>query len=270
MTDQKSKQPLSDLLKRIQQLESVAVAFSGGVDSSLLAYATHSVLSEKMLAISINTPYIPDWEIEEAKAFTAKHGIPHHVIDLEVPSTIKKNPSNRCYLCKQIIFNTIIKHARKSGFKTIIEGSNKDDLRDYRPGMKALQELKIISPFLDLEITKDEIRKMSKDLNLETWDKPAYACLLSRIPYDTEITPEELQKINAAEEVLRHFQIKGSRVRSHDSIARIEVPLEEFETILKKEIRTELIRKIKACGYLYVTLDLEGYTTGSLNRTIWE
>lgn len=244
------------------------VGFSGGVDSTLLAFAAHAVLKERMLAITITTPYIPEWEVEEACAFTKKNGIAHKLISLETPKTIVNNPPERCYLCKHEIFTSIKAKAKELGFNTILDGSNKNDLSDYRPGMRALKELKIVSPMLDLGITKADIREMSKFLNLETWNKPAYACLLSRIPYNTCITDTELQRISEAENVLRDLSIIGSRVRSHGDIARIEVPTEHIEQLVRPDLREQIIQRIKACGYLYVTLDLSGYETGSLNKTI--
>ena len=244
------------------------MAFSGGVDSSLLAYVAHQALGNKMVAITIKTPYIPDWEIEEAVSFAKKHDIAHKIIKLSLPNIIINNPPDRCYHCKKEIFTAIRKHAQKLGVNNIIEGSNMDDLGDYRPGMRALKELHINSPLLQLGITKETIRNLSRELNLTTWDKPAYACLLSRIPYHTEITTTELGRISKAERVLRILNISGSRVRSHGDIARIEVPIASFASLLKNEVRKQLIDEIKACGYLYVTLDLEGYQTGSLNKTL--
>ncbi len=244
------------------------MAFSGGVDSSLLAYVAHEALDNNMVAITIKTPYIPEWEIEEAKLFTKKHGIAHEIIELPLPSSISHNPPDRCYLCKKTIFKRIITQAQKIGINTIIEGSNKDDLKDYRPGMRALRELNIVSPLLELGITKETIRSLSREVALTTWDKPAYACLLSRIPYHTQITVTELERIAQAEMVLRDLNIFGSRVRSHGDIARIEVPIASFAVLLKTDVRKQLVEKMKACGYIYVTLDLEGYQTGSLNKTL--
>jgi len=256
------------LLQHIKELKHAVVAFSGGVDSSLLAYVTHEALGNNMVAITVKTPYIPDWEIEEARLFAEKYNIAHKIIELGIPANIIQNPPDRCYLCKKKLFETIKHRAKKIGINTIIEGSNKDDLQDYRPGMQALKELDIASPLLQLGITKETIRSLSRDAALTTWDKPAYACLLSRIPYHTEITSTELERISKAEMVLRELNISGSRVRSHGDIARIEVPIANFANLLKTDLRTRLIEKIRGCGYVYVTLDLEGYQTGSLNKTL--
>jgi uncharacterized protein len=269
--------PYQQLVHHIKALKRAVVAFSGGVDSSLLAYIAHEVLCSKpdgkpgdrdLVAITIKTPYIPDWELEEAQLFAKKYNIIHEIIELEIPAQIIQNPPDRCYLCKKEIFTAILNHAKKIGIDTIIEGSNKDDVNDYRPGMRALKELNIASPLLELGITKKTLRELSRELGLPTWDKPAYACLLSRIPYHTEITAGELERIAKAEMVLRELNISSSRVRSHGDIARIEVPVTSFADLLKNDVRTRLIEKIKFCGYLYVTLDLEGYQTGSLNKIL--
>jgi uncharacterized protein len=260
------------LLQHLKEMKRVVVAFSGGVDSSFLTYAAQEALGEKpgcnMVAITIDTPYIPAWEIAEARMFAQEYNITHEVISLPIPATIIRNPPDRCYLCKKEIFKAIQHRAREIGIDTIIEGSNKDDLNDYRPGMRALGELNIASPLLQLGISKDTIRSLSLEAGLRTWDKPAYACLLSRIPYHTEITSAELERITKAEMALRELNIPGARVRSHGDIARVEVAVASFADLLQTGLRTRLIDKIKNCGYLYVTLDLEGYQMGSLNRTL--
>lgn len=259
------------LFQYLKKIKHVAVAFSGGVDSSLLAFAAHQALGNNMVAITIKTPYIPAWEIEEARLFTRAHNINHEIIELTIPANITHNPPDRCYLCKKELFKTLQSHLEKIGPHTIIEGSNKDDLNDYRPGMRALKELNIISPLLQIGINKDTIRTLSRELGLNTWDKPAYACLLSRIPYHTQITATELERIARAEMVLRAMNISGSRVRSHGDIARIELPaahLADFAKLMQSDMRRQLVEKIQACGYLYVTLDLAGYQTGSLNKTL--
>jgi len=256
------------LLQTIKQTKRAAVAFSGGVDSSFLVYAVKEALDGNMLAITVKTPYIADWEIKEARLFADTYRITHEIVELAIPANITQNPPDRCYLCKKAIFQTIFSRARQIGITTVMEGSNKDDLTDYRPGMRALKELGVRSPLLEMGIGKKTIRTISRTLGLPSWDKPAYACLLSRLPYHTEVTAEELQKIAKAEKVLRQLKLLGSRVRSHGDIARIEVPIARFEEILKTGLRTQLLNEIKACGYLYVTLDLEGYQMGSLNKTL--
>ena len=259
------------LFQHIKEMRHVAVAFSGGVDSSLLTFIAHQALGNNMVAVTIQTPYIPAWEIEEARLFTRIHGINHKIIAMAMPMEIVGNPPDRCYLCKKELFATLQRYVHEIGPHTIIEGSNKDDLDDYRPGMRALQELNIASPLLEMNITKETIRMLSRERGLDTWNKPACACLLSRIPYRTEITAKELDRITKAELVLRALKISGSRVRSHGDIARIEVPaasLADFMGLLQSDTRKKLVEKIQACGYLYVTLDLAGYQTGSLNKTL--
>jgi uncharacterized protein len=178
------------------------------------------------------------------------------------------NPPDRCYLCKKNLFAALLAEAGAHGIETIIEGSNKDDLKDYRPGLRALEELSVVSPYLVKGITKKQIREMAKQLGLEVWKKPSNACLLSRLPYGTPITAPELERIAQAEQVLLDLQLHGSRVRSHGDIARVEVPVEQFAAVISSALRTRLVEKLKSCGYLYVALDLEGYQSGSMNKNI--
>lgn len=258
----------SKLAAYLQAAQKVVVAFSGGVDSALLTYVANKELGDNMMAITVKTPYTPAWEIKEAVQFAQKYAVHHQVINLPIPSNITQNPPDRCYLCKRKVFEAILTSAREYGMYTIFDGSNKDDLSDYRPGMRALKELNIKSPMLQLGITKAEIRDVSRKLLLNTWDKPSCACLLSRIPYHTEITIEELDRISKAEQVLRELNIPGSRVRSHGNIARIEVPIEQLSDIVSPDLRYQLVQKIKNLGYLYVVVDLEGFQSGSMNKTL--
>ena len=258
------------LLENIQALNQAVVAFSGGVDSSLLTYAAHQALGNRMVAITVYTPYIPKWEIEEARLFAAEYHIAHEVIELAIPADITTNPPDRCYLCKKELFTAIQHRAQELGIGTIIEGSNTDDLDDYRPGMRAIKELGVVSPLLEAGLDKEAIRTLSRQADLPSWDKPASACLLSRIPYHTEITPRELNRVAQAEMILRELHISGGRVRSHGDIARIEVPVAALAILLHPDLRLKIVKKIKNCGYLYVTLDLEGYQMGSLNHSLTE
>ncbi len=206
--------------------------------------------------------------MEEAASFARQHMISHKIIDLPIPETMVHNPPDRCYLCKKNLFTALLAEAGAHGIETIIEGSNKDDLKDYRPGLRALEELSVVSPYLDRGITKKQIREMAKALGLEVWNKPSNACLLSRLPYGIPITDPELERISQADQVLIELQLHGSRVRSHGDIARVEVPVEQFAAVISPALRIRLVEKLKSCGYLYVALDLEGFQSGSMNKNI--
>jgi uncharacterized protein len=257
-----------NLLKYLKGMERVAVAFSGGVDSTLLLKAAQLALNDKVLAISVKTNYIPAWEIEEAHNFAKQLGVRHKVFDFPFLHQLKENPKDRCYWCKTHLFKHMLSESKKEGFTTLIDGTNFDDLKDYRPGLQALKELQIKSPFLELKITKPEIRKFSQQLNLPTWEKPAYACLLTRIPYDQEVNNSDLRRIEQAEKYLRSLGFKGSRVRIHTGLARVEIMKDEMENILTPELFKKISRELKELGFTYVTLDMEGYRTGSHNESL--
>ncbi|MCX7884837.1 MAG: ATP-dependent sacrificial sulfur transferase LarE [Caloramator sp.] len=263
-----SKEKYMSLVKYLEGLDKVLVAFSGGVDSTFLLKAAKDAIGESVLAVTFNSPYIPSWEVEEAKKFTKDIGVKHLIINMPIINEIKDNPENRCYLCKKAVFTCAIDVAKKENIKYVLDGTNADDTRDYRPGMKALKELDIKSPLLELGFTKEDIRLISKEVGLLTWDKPAYACLLSRIPYGEKIETEKLKKIEKSEMYLMSIGFKGVRVRSHEDIARIEAPKNQRFKFLNDELLDDIVKNLKGYGFKYVTLDLEGYRTGSLNETI--
>ena len=253
----------------IRDLGRVAVAFSGGVDSSFLLAAARDALGDEAIGITIDSPALPRSELDDAVSIASQVGARHIIIDSpEIEEEVKRNPVDRCYFCKKIEFGSIMEEAERQGIKYVLDGSNVDDIGDYRPGMAAIKELKVLSPLLELGFTKREIREYSKKLGLPTWDKPAYACLYSRIPYGSEIKTEDLQKIEQSEKFLIKRGFRTSRVRCHDTIARIEVSREETAKLLEEPLRSEITEALKSYGFLYVTIDLEGYRMGSMNEAI--
>lgn len=261
-------QKYTKLLEYLKELGSVVIAFSGGVDSTFLLKAAKEALGDKAVAVTIVSPYIPNWEIEEAKDIVAELGIKHEFIEISIMDEIKFNPDNRCYLCKKFIFTKIKEFANKNGYNYVLDGTNLDDIKDYRPGLVALRELEIKSPLLENKLTKQEIRQLSKELGLQTWKKPAYACLLSRIPYGNEIKVEELERIERAEKYLMSIGFEGIRVRCHSDLARIEVQREQRHKLFNEELLDSISAKLKEYGFRYVALDMEGYRVGSLNQSI--
>ena len=254
------------LLDYLRNLEKVAIAFSGGVDSSfLLKAATDALRPENILALTINSPYIPDWEIEEARMTTGNLGVQHIIVNSPIPEQIRNNPKDRCYLCKTFIFNMLAETASQHGFTRLIEGTNFDDTRLHRPGMKALDELGIISPLKETGFSKRQIRSLSKAAKLDTWDKPAYACLLTRIPYDTKIEDETLRRIEKSELYLFELGLRSIRVRVHGDLARIETDRSRFEEIFNNKLFDRISTQLKRYGFTHVTLDLEGIRTGSFD-----
>jgi uncharacterized protein len=257
------------LLDLIGRRDGVAVAFFGGVDGSFLCHAAVAALGGRAVAVTIVSPMLPKSEIDCAKSVARQVGIEHILIEeTEIDGEVAANPKERCYFCKKIEFGAIVRAARERGIGTVLDGSNVDDMGDYRPGLRALEELRIESPLREAGLHKAEIRELSRRFNLPTWDKPAFACLASRIPYGERIDREKLSRIEGAEEALRAAGFRQFRVRSHGDIARIEVAPEERRRFFDEALLDGLSRSIKACGFLYAAFELEGYVMGSLNRAI--
>ena len=254
----------------IKSLKSVAVAFSSGVDSTLLLWVSHDVLGDKAVAVTASSSSFPERELNESKKFCESNHITQIIFDSDELNIqgFRDNPKDRCYICKRELFTKIKAIAHEHELEHVIEGSNLDDLGDYRPGLKAIDELGIKSPLRIAGFTKAEIRELSRELGLPTWNKPSYACLASRFVYGEMITPEKLNMVERAEELMIELGFRQLRVRIHGKIARIEVMPENFSRIIQEDIRTKIYDSLKALGFSYVTLDLKGYRTGSMNETI--
>lgn len=258
------------LKDELRSFGSVAVAFSSGVDSTFLLKAAKEALGDQVIAVTAKSCSFPERELKEAVAFCEKEGIRHFICEseeLEIEG-FAQNPKNRCYLCKHELFEKIREIAEANGIREIAEGSNTDDDGDYRPGLQAVAELGIKSPLRRAGLRKADIRALSKSLGLPTWEKQSFACLSSRFVYGETITEEKLGMVDRAEQLLLDLGFHQVRVRIHDRLARIEIEPEEFEKIMQPEVRTKVSDTLKKLGFLYVTLDLMGYRTGSMNDTL--
>ena len=265
---------LEERRRRLQDIlagyESVLIAFSGGVDSAYLALAAAEALGSRALAVTADSPSYPDAHRRLALSIANDFGFAHEVIhtdELERPE-YRANPANRCYYCKDELYGRLAALAAERGLAVVVDGNNADDRGDYRPGRQAAREHGVRSPLDEADLTKDDIRELARDAGLDSWNEPASACLSSRIPYGHEVSDEKLRQIEQAETVLRDLGFRVFRVRHHETVARLEIARSEMARALDPGINTQLVASLKALGYQYVSLDLQGYRLGSLNEAL--
>jgi pyridinium-3,5-biscarboxylic acid mononucleotide sulfurtransferase len=251
----------------LRGIKCAVLAYSGGVDSSLLLRATAEVMGHRLIAVTAVSETYPRGELEAAKEFARTLGVTHRILRTQELSSeeFARNSPERCYFCKKELYGKLKKIAETEGISCILDGSNTDDLVDYRPGRKAAEEFSVRSPLVETELSKSDVRELARFLNLPMWDKPSLACLSSRIPYGTRITPDIIETVQTAEDHLRVLGFRQVRVRHHGEIARIEIDREAFGQILTGDVVQKITAALKGLGYIYVCLDLEGYRTGSMN-----
>jgi uncharacterized protein len=258
------------LYDALSSFDSVIVAFSGGVDSAYLAWVATEVLGPAALCVTADSPSYPDHHRQLALRIAREFSLHHEFVttsETEQPE-YRANPVNRCYYCKSELYDVLSRLAADRGIAVIVDGSNADDRSDYRPGRQAAREYGVRSPLDEADLTKADIRELSRRAGLPTWDEPASACLSSRIPYHSEVTTEKLRMIERAEDALRALGFRVCRVRHHDTLARIELGTNELHRALDPDVREQIVRELRAIGYQHVTIDLQGYRMGSLNEGV--
>jgi len=269
-TDPSRAKKKKRLIAILKAYESLVVAFSGGVDSTFLLAATQEALGDRVTAVTADSPIHSRREIREALETAKALGVKHIVVpfaEMTAPG-FAANPPDRCYSCKQIIFSEIIRIAASMGVERVAHGVNLDDLGDYRPGLKAAEEMGVVAPLADAGLSKVDIRALSRRMGLATWNKPSMACLASRIPYGRPITPGVLKMVEAAEEILHGLGFSGCRVRHHGDVARIEMAARDVSRAARSAVRSQILKGLKDIGFTHVAVDLEGYVQGSLNRAL--
>jgi uncharacterized protein len=262
------QEKLSLLQENITLRHSLTVAFSGGVDSTFLLKAAHDILNNWLLAVIVRMEAFPEREFKEAENYVKEMGIKYVVLpfdEFNIPG-FSDNPPDRCYLCKKALFREIIRHSKAHGIDCVADGSNLDDLLDYRPGMKAVRELGIVSPLQEAGMTKDDIRILSREMGLSTWNKPSFACLASRFPFGDKITREKMHMVDQGEEYLISLGFDQVRVRCHGKLARIEVAPAARSKFFSIDLMDQIVQRFTQIGFSYVSLDLQGYRTGSTNN----
>lgn len=260
------------LIRILKSFDCLAVALSGGVDSALLLAEAHAVIGRCVIAVTARSPIHPETDIDDAAKITATLGVPHLIVDSREMgrADFLANTPERCYICKKSVFGDLLALVREKGFKHLAHGANADDRGDYRPGMRAASELGVAAPLMDAGLTKAEIRQMAKVRGLHVWDKPAMACLATRFPYGSAIDAAKVQQVKRAEEMLAAAGLVGCRVRHHGNVARIEAAVDQLPTLVADPLRYRIVENMRQLGFLYVSVDLEGYVSGSMNRVLDE